>query len=40
MARVKASEVMIWINCYRCGSQFQLRQVDYYRNIICKDCLK
>ena len=34
----EVGEVMIWINCYRCGEQFQIRQIDYYRNIICEKC--
>jgi hypothetical protein len=31
---------MIWINCYLCGEKFQIRQIDYYRNLICNECVK
>jgi hypothetical protein len=36
MARVK--EVMIWINCYLCGESFEIKQRDYYRNLVCDKC--
>ena len=29
---------MIWINCWKCGQKFQVKEIHYYNGAICEDC--